>query len=341
MNRLAVSALPFLVATAAWSQSFDVSENALKAHVSFLASDALKGRNTPSPELDISAEYIAAQFRRAGLEPAFGESFFQEGDITNRRTQETGKAKNVGAILRGSDPTLAQTYIVVSAHYDHLGAREAVEGSDTIFNGANDDASGVAGMLELAQVMGSHKPKRSIMFVGWYGEEKGLVGSRYFVQHPPVDLKQIIANVNLEQIGRTDDSEGPHVAEANFTGFDFSDLPSVFQAANDGQPFKFTKNEKNSDQYFFASDNASFAGVGIPAHTISVAYMFPDYHQVGDHWDKLDYANLAKTTMAVARGLNALANRSEVPQWNRELPKTKRYVDAYDKLMGGGLFHGL
>jgi Zn-dependent M28 family amino/carboxypeptidase len=336
VNRLLLLAIPALFAATAKAQSFDVSENALKAHVGFLASDTLQGRNTPSKELDACAEYIAAQFRRAGLEPAFGDSFFQMGDITNRRTGEVGQARNVGAILRGSDPTLATTYIVVSAHYDHLGAREPVEGTDTIFNGANDDASGVAGMIELSQILGAHKPKRSIMFVAWYGEEKGLVGSRWFVQHPPVNLKQIVANVNLEQIGRTDDSEGPRVAEANFTGFDFTDLPGIFQAANEGQDYKFTMHPQSSDSYFMRSDNMAFAAAGIPAHTISVAYEYPDYHGVGDHWDKLDYTNLAKTTRAVARGLSSLADRAEVPKWDRSLEKTKRFTEAYDKLMNGG-----
>lgn len=321
-----------LLSAGAWAQ--DVTAEALRSHVRFLASDSLKGRNTPSPELDIAAEYIAAQFERLGAEPAFSGSFFQEADFTNRRSGATGKAKNVGAMIPGTDPSLTGV-IVVSAHYDHLGENPDREGDDKIFNGANDDASGVAGIIELAGYLKAAKPKRTIMLVAFYGEEKGLVGARHFVQNPPVPLKQIIANVNLEQIGRTDDLEGPRVGEANFTGFDYSDIPGIFVEANKGT-YGFVKHEKNSDPFFFAADNAAFAGAGIPAHTISTCYMFPDYHQVGDHWEKLDYANFAKTTLAIGKGLKSLADREKAPQWNREISQTQRFADAYDKLMSGG-----
>src|SRR5689334_7043757 len=140
-----------------------ISAKSLEGHLSFLASDLLEGRDTPSRGLDIAAEYIAAQFRRIGLKPVGDDGYFQ----TN--TLEGGtKVRNVIGVLPGSDPKLKHTYVFVTAHYDHLGMRPEGEGYiDRIYNGANDDGSGVVSAIEVAASLASMKtrPKRSIVFM--------------------------------------------------------------------------------------------------------------------------------------------------------------------------------
>jgi hypothetical protein len=416
-----------------------IAANDLKADVSFLASDALEGRATPSKGLDIAAEFIASQFRRAGLEPAGDDGYFQTAafetvkpntdglavtlDIGGKKiavdkgsmainqasaatvddapltrgagrgvvsltspgitiqvsgraprgaplreasapgpvaptvvvwdaavrdalaaapnaevkvtaripapVSEQVKLHNVAGILRGSDAALKDTYLILTAHYDHLGVRPDGEG-DRIFNGANDDASGTASLMEIAHALTAlpAKPKRSIVFVALFGEEIGEIGSLYYVRHPLFPLAKTIADINLEQLGRTDDSERPKVLEFNLTGFGYTTLGATFQKAAEEAGVRAVNDEPNGDSYFARSDNARFADAGVPDTTISVAYMFPDYHAVGDEWPKLDYENMAKVDRAVALAALDLANSGAAPQWNAADARTARYIKA-------------
>ncbi len=372
-----------------------ISADSLRGHLSFIASDALEGRNTPSRGLDIAAEYIAAQFRRAGLEPvgdtnASGEhGYFQTAvwNVTAKNnnavelTTADGKQKmrvreaqlppaqplpgsgepppsapapgqtvpvdttprsfttrNVIGLLRGSDPVLKDTYVVVSAHYDHvgIGGCSGVTAADNICNGANDDGSGTVSVVELASALGTLKarPKRSILFITWFGEEKGLQGSRYYGRNPVFPLDKTVAMVNLEQVGRTDSSEGPQLNNATLTGFDFTDLGPIFKAAGEKTGITVYKHEKNSDAFFGRSDNQAMADAGVPAHTLCTAFVYPDYHAAGDHWEKVDYANMAKVNRMVALALLTIADNAEAPKWNEANLKTARYVEAWKKLHG-------
>jgi hypothetical protein len=456
------------VACAAWAQSpsLNIGANALKADVSFLASDALEGRGTPSRGLDLAGEFIASQFRRAGIEPAGNEGYFQtaafegvtaktEGlsvsfevggktitapagsivapssgavDVKSApvvfaagealaaltpeqvdgkvlviaggggrglriekihpaaivalsagparggrgggrpQLREAGtagpnlisvsdagvseglaskdaattatihipapdiaamKLRNVVGILRGSDPQLKDSYLMLTAHYDHLGIRDTGT-ADRIFNGADDDASGTASLIEIAAALAASpvKPKRSIIFIALFGEELGDLGSRYYSQHPIFPLAKTVADVNLEQLGRTDDTQGPHVRMFNLTGYDFTDLPAVFNKAGEATGIRAVKDEKNSDPYFTRSDNAAFAQAGVPSTTLSVAYDFPDYHKAGDEWEKLDYDNMALVDRTIALAVTDLANSAETTKWNESNPKTAAFVKA-------------
>lgn len=442
-----------------------ITAASLRGNLSFLSSDLLEGRDTPSRGLDLAAEFIASQFRRAGLEPVFQEAEFElitpnmtdfalsvngtavkgkveircagavdikdapafqvdnakppslegkvavlaipdlgadgsrENAVTYRHwyaatvakhpaaiiqyfegTPQHGRAnrlvevesakktppivtlsdpdaaklftgktsisihaneptikvvhlRNVAATLKGSDPELSKTYILVTAHYDHIGVKEEGEG-DRIFNGADDDGSGTVSVIELANALAktNPRPRRSILFMTFFGEEKGLLGSRYYGSHPLVPLKDTIAQVNLEQLGRTDDSDGPQVGTATFTGFAFSEVPAAFQKAGHEVGVKVYDNEKNGDAFFARSDNQSLADAGIPAHTIAVAFEFPDYHGVGDEWPKIDYDNMAKVDRMIALGLLHLANNPKPPEWNEANSKTERYVSAWKAL---------
>jgi Zn-dependent M28 family amino/carboxypeptidase len=325
-----------------------ISANSLRGHLSFIASDLLEGRGTPSRGLDLAAEYIAAQFRRAGLEPAGDDGFFQTADWPLTQKKETPEAnnptasntaapptkvRNVIGVLRGSDAALKDTYVLVTAHYDHLGTRANLEG-DKIFNGANDDGSGTVSVIELAAAFAAAKvrPKRSLVFMTFFGEERGLLGSRYYGQHPIFPLEKTVAQINLEQVGRTDSTEGEQLMNASVTGIDFSEVGAILQRAGEQTGIKVYKHPQNSDRFFGASDNQSLADVGIPAHTICVAYVYPDYHKVSDHWDKVNYDNMAKVDRAVALAVWMIANDSREPQWNAANPKAARYLEAWKRL---------
>lgn len=309
-----------------------ISATSLKANLSFIASDLLEGRGTPSRGLDITAQYIAAQFQRAGLEPAGDDGYFQTADWVPRRGQAEApavKVRNVIGVLRGSDTKLAQTYILVTAHYDHLGMKPDGEG-DRIFNGANDDGSGVVSVLELASSLGAMKqrPKRSIVFMTFYGEEHGLVGSRYYSAHPLLPIDQTVANINIEQVGRTDDSDNPGPGLASVTGMDYSDVGHILAVAGRMQGVKVFKHERNSDPFFSQSDNRALADLGIPAHTFSSSYVFPDAHKVGDSADKIDYENMARLDRAVAVAIFMIANNKSEPKWDSSNPKAAKYASA-------------
>jgi Peptidase family M28 len=325
--------------TAGWAQvtpemrivAGHITANSLRGDVSFLASDLLEGRDTPSRGLDIAGEYVASQFRRLGLEPAGDDGYFQSV-VLRPDDADSPKSRNVAGILRGSDPRLKDTYVVLSAHYDHVGL--APSGEDRIFNGANDDASGTASVLEVANALASlrPRPKRSILFLLFCGEEKGLRGSRYYVTHPLVPLTKTVAQLNLEQLGRTDAPEGPHLNGANVTGFDFSDVTPILVDAGRRVGIAVTKVPEASDKYFNRSDNGPFAKAGVPAHTLSVTYEFPDYHAVGDEWQKIDYDNMAKVDRAVGIAVLRLAQALTVPRWNESYPAAKAYAEAAKKL---------
>jgi hypothetical protein len=301
-----------------------ITADSLRGNLSFLASDLLEGRATPSRGLDLAAEFIAAQFRRAGLEPIGDDGYFQTGSVNGQ------PARNVAGLLRGSDPALKDTFIIVSAHYDHVGTRTS--GDDKIFNGANDDGSGTVSVIEIAQALAAApvRPKRSILFLTFFGEEKGLLGSRYYAKHPLVPIEKTIAGVNLEQVGRTDATNGPQIGVAYLTGFDYSDLGKILAEEAPLAGLRISKDPV--DKYFDRSDNLPLAEAGIPAHTIYVAADFSDYHRVGDEWQKIDYANMAQVDRAVALGLLHLGSDAPPPKWDASNPAARRYVDASGKL---------
>jgi hypothetical protein len=153
----------------------------MRGNLSFLASDALEGRGTPSRGLDIAAEFIASQFRAVGLEPPGDDAYLQTADpnlIDPKRAKNPPasptapvKVRNVAGILRGPDPLLKDSYVLVTAHYDHVGLKPGQ--GDGIFNGANDDGSGTVSVIELARAFGENKtrPKRSIVFMTVFGED--------------------------------------------------------------------------------------------------------------------------------------------------------------------------
>jgi hypothetical protein len=272
----------------------------------------------------------AAKFYGA-LKPGLNENGITahvEAPIRKRVT-----LRNVIGILRGSDPALRETCVMLTAHYDHLGVKPGA-GGDRIYNGANDDGSGTVSVIEAARALAGMKerPKRSIVFMTFFGEEEGLIGSEYYAHHPAWPLDKTVAQLNLEQVGRTDSTQGPQVANATLTGFDFSDLTKYVQRAGASTGIRVYKDAQNSDAYFGDSDNLSLAEAGVPAETLAVAFDFPDYHAVGDEWQKIDYENMARVDRAVALALYLMADSEQPVHWNEANPKTAPYVKAWKRL---------
>jgi Zn-dependent M28 family amino/carboxypeptidase len=232
------------------------------------------------------------------------------------------KLRNVVGVLRGSDPQLKNTYVLMTAHHDHVGIRDG-----EVYNGANDDASGVVSVIEAAHQLASRKerPRRSIVFMTFFGEELGMLGSKYYARHPVFPLKDTVVNINLEQTGRTDDSEGKQENSIAMTGYDFSTLGSMLKKSADQTGIRLWKHAAFSDVFFSRADNQSLADVGVPAHTLSVAYGFSDYHGKDDTWDKLDYENMARVTRMLAQGVYDVANDTARPTWT-DAPKASGYA---------------
>jgi Zn-dependent M28 family amino/carboxypeptidase len=176
------------------------------------------------------------------------------------------------------------------------------------------------------------------VFVAFCGEELGLLGSQFYVEHPVVPLKQTIAEINLEQIGRTDGDLKP--GTASLTGFGFTTLGEMFQRA--GQTFAIeVVRIKNGDRYFRASDNLSFAKAGVPDSTICTAFEFPDYHGLKDEWPRIDYENMVLINRVVGTVVGHLADLQTIPRWNSNLKETEGYRKAAVQTYGAELGEAL
>lgn len=234
--------------------------------------------------------------------------------------------RNVAGTLRGSDPAVRDRFVILSAHYDHLGMRPPGPGN-RVYHGANDNASSDASLIEIAKALAADPhPRRSVLFLALFGEEEGLLGSDYYVRHPLIPIARTIADINLEQLGRTDSSDGPEIARFAFNGPSYSNLPQIMTAAARTAGVAVYQ-KGDADDYFDRSDNYSFALAGIVAHTAVVAFEFADYHAVSDEAGKIDYENLAKVDRGIAAGVAAVANAAEAPKWS-DTKAARVYRDA-------------
>jgi hypothetical protein len=232
--------------------------------------------------------------------------------FTGSSTSETKYTWNAVGILQGSDPTLQHKAVLLSAHLDHLGIGAAVNGDD-IYNGADDDASGVTTVLELARVLGAGpRPRRTVIFALFGSEETGGFGSEYFRQHPPLPLKEIAANLEFEMLGRADAAVQPD--EVWLTGWERSNLGPVL--ASHGAHLV---GDPHPEQNFFArSDNYVLAKQGVVAQTISSYGLHHDYHQPSDDIAHIDFKHLDAAIGSLLRPVQWLVNSSFTPKWNEE-----------------------
>jgi Zn-dependent M28 family amino/carboxypeptidase len=266
----------------------------------------------------------------AGLSDMAAQRDFRPVDTGYRLTThietevERVEATNVAGMVRGTDPALAQEYVVFSSHHDHLGMNPSIEGDDKIFNGALDNALGVASMIALAELMVDAAPRRSVMFVSVTAEEGGLLGSGAFVENPPVPLPQIVANINV-------DSPQPFgvTSDVAAIGLVMNTLGQTLAAVAEENGLRATGDPNPAAGSFYRSDQVSFAKAGIPALYLQagVDYVEPldfdpralraqNYHQVSDEirpeWDLRGVARDMKLLLETA--LRA-ANADEAPRW--------------------------
>jgi aminopeptidase N len=285
----------------------------MKADVEWLAAPEREGRGAGSRGLDAAANYIAERFERLGLSPLApgargGDRYFQPFNMTGENGEQL-PVKNVIGVLPGTNPALNGQALIVSAHYDHLGfgwpdARTGAKGQ--LHPGADDNASGVAVMLELARLMADAKPERSVIFAAFAGEEAGRLGSRHYVKAAQAPgaafpISGHIADLNLDTVGRLGDGK-----IAIFGAGSARELPFIFMGASavTGIPTQAVTQELD------ASDNTAFVDAGIPAVQL-FASTANDYHRPSDTAEKIDYPGMGKVAAVLKEAVDYLAARAE------------------------------
>ncbi len=295
----------------------EITPDLLRAHVEFLADDRLRGRATPSDGLDQAATYIAQTFAALGLQSPAQLQDFRQSFPCGRAPGEL--SSNVIGVLPGRDEVLGQQAVMVSAHYDHLGERAAESDEDAIYNGANDNATGVAGVLAIAASLRSLPTplRRSVVFVAFCGEELGLRGSRHYVQEPTIPLERISAVVNLEMLGRPGD--GPTL-DLWITGAEYSNLIARMNEAWQPEGVRFISAREVGPvegNAFTRSDNLPLARAGVVAHSVSVGRLDALYHHVDDEPDGIEFDRMAIAVRGLARAVVHLAQTDASPAWTR------------------------
>ncbi len=277
----------------------EVSPEAMKTIVSYLASDALEGRDTGSEGISKAASYIADYFNSVKV----GPYYCNYRDVFDVNGQE---AFNVIGLLQGTDPVLQDEYVVIGAHYDHIGKGKQV-GDDIIANGANDNAAGTAVVMEMAKYFSKVKRnKRSIVFVLFAAEEKGLLGSKHLAKEMKEAGREVYAMLNFEMIGVPLDKE----YTAYVTGFDKSNLAEKMNGYASASLVGYLPEAKQY-QLFSRSDNYPFyTEFDVPAQTFCTFDFtnFDYYHHVDDEIDKLDFNHMASFVNAYLPAVEKVVN---------------------------------
>lgn len=286
---------------------FFIDSLTVKKHLYTLAADDMEGRKAGTPGIEKAAKYIENEFKRIGLTTFEGlKTYRQTFNFTPRRATREITSANIIGVLEGKSKK--DEYVIISAHYDHLGMKG--KKGDTIYNGANDDASGVTGVLALAAYFKKVGNERTIVFAAFTGEEMGLIGSTYFGKG--IDANKFVAGINLEMIGKIP-SFGPNTAW--LTGFDRSDFGKIIQKNLVGTGYQLFPDPYKNFNLFFRSDNASLARLGVPSHTFSTTPIDvdKDYHKASDEAETLNMTVITQTIQAVAKGTQSIINGKDTP----------------------------
>ncbi|HEX2190203.1 MAG TPA: M28 family peptidase [Longimicrobiaceae bacterium] len=232
------------------------------------------------------------------------------------RDLDRAVAPNVVAVLRGSDPALRDEYVVVSAHMDHIGVSSTPVNGDSINNGADDDASGTAGLMEIAEALASMptRPRRSVVFLYVSGEEKGLLGSEWYSDHPTLPLPQIVANVNLDMIARNSPDS------IVVLGKEYTSMGPLVNRIRDQHPelqLVAADDIWPEERFFFRSDHFNFVRKEVPA-IFFFSGVHEDYHRPSDEVEKVDEDKAARVSRLVFYLVNEVANADQRPQWDPE-----------------------
>lgn len=317
-----------LAACAASSSSSDAAGLAMpdevREIVTVLAADSLEGRRTGTPGSARASRFLAERMRRYGLEPAGDSGYFQrviyesvqapEGEmlrLAGPEAPDTGGERvtdyNLVGLIRGTDPALRKEAVVLGAHFDHVGIGAPVEG-DSIYNGADDDASGVAAVLAAARSLADSPPRRTVVVLLTSGEEFGILGTQWYVERPAVPLAETVADLQVEMVGRPDTLVG--AGTLWLTGYERSTMGETLAGA--GVPV--VADPRPEMKFFQRSDNIVFAFEGIPAHTLSSFGLHQDYHQPSDEVERIDFDHLARAAELVTRAARAIADGPK-PEW--------------------------
>lgn len=299
-----------------------INRSSAEATINFLASDELQGREAGVHGSRVTSEYIVSLLQWMGVSP-LADSYFQPFDAYRKERQKKGRLevhpdsivklkqevhqklsmRNVLGMIPGKN---TKEYVIVGAHFDHLGIDPALDG-DQIYNGADDNASGVSAVLQIARAFlaSGQQPERNVIFAFWDGEEKGLLGSKYFVQTCPF-LSQIKGYLNFDMIGRNNKPQQPKQVVYFYTAAHpvFGDwLKEDIRKYG----LQLEPDYRAWENPIGGSDNGSFAKVGIPIiwyHTDG----HPDYHQPSDHADRLNWDKIVEITKASFLNMWKMAN---------------------------------
>jgi Peptidase family M28/PDZ domain/Peptidase family M1 domain len=282
------------------------SQQDLMAHVAWLSAPEREGRGIGTQGLDAAADYIAEQLKATGLRPGGDEGSWFQPFVSPRSPSGTpATLRNVIGVLPGTKAEWKGQSALLTAHYDHLGfgwpdVHKGDEGK--LHPGADDNASGVAVMLELARVLAAgERPRRTIVFVAFSGEEAGLLGSKHYVEHPVFPLDQTIGVINLDTVGRLFDKKVSVIATGTA-----SEWPHIFRGAG----FVTGVQSRLIPEALESSDQKSFIDAGVPAVQIFTD-AHADYHRPGDTVDKIDGPGLVKVATFVKEAIEYLGEREE------------------------------
>ena len=290
-----------------------ITEKNLKELVYELASDKYEGRETGEKGQKLAAQYLADFYKNLHIDAAQGDDdYFQEIPVAYFNNKSQNDSENVIAIIRGSEKP--EEYVVITAHYDHLGVK-----GEEIYNGADDDASGTVAVLEIARAFkkaakDGYGPKRSIVFLHLTGEERGLLGSKYYTENPIFSLENTIVNLNIDMIGRYDIKHAENPDFVYLIGSDklSKELHELSEAANKkytNLQLDYTYNDENDpNRFYYRSDHYNFAKNNIPI-IFYFTGVHEDYHRPTDTADKIRYDLLKKRTHLIFYTAWEIANR--------------------------------
>jgi leucyl aminopeptidase len=290
--------LSLTLLTGYFADPVKITSGELREWINWLSSDAMRGRSNGSPEMKAVAEWLAKKYNEFGLKPLLQDgSYFQNYSYTSR--QKKTDERNVIGMIEGNDPELKDQFIILTAHFDHLGVRKMSD-IDSIYNGADDNAAGTATILGIAKIIRDSglKPGRTIIFAAFSGEESGARGSRYFAANSPVPLKNCYANLNFEMTGH---SEYLGAKRYYMTGCKVSNLDDMIAVYNQNSDWKLVDTIALAERLFYQSDNIAFSRVstvekvsqGIPSGTFATTTMADYIHSPRDEAKLFDFENMA------------------------------------------------
>jgi Zn-dependent M28 family amino/carboxypeptidase len=295
-----------------------INPESLKTHLTIIASDEMEGRQTGSEGQKKAGRYIIDFYKKQGVSfPKGAKDYYQSVPATYlnaKRNENLPDSENIWAFIEGSEKP--DEIVVISAHYDHIG----IENGE-VFNGADDDGSGTVGIMEIAAAFQKaknegHGPKRSILILHVTGEEHGLHGSRYYSENPLYPLKNTIANVNIDMIGRRDEFHKDSNNYLYLIGSDYlsTDLYNLCEEVNKKHKllsidYKYN-DKKDPNRFYYRSDHYNFAKNGIPS-VFLFSGVHEDYHKATDEVSKIEFDALTKRTQYAFAIAWEIANREK------------------------------